>query len=59
MPFFFADVFTPTYVELTSNNVAENIKKLQAYGVSYPFSKYAYNSFFFFSEFDAETRLTA
>lgn len=31
------DVFTPTYVELTSNNVTENIKKLQSYGVSYPF----------------------
>ncbi|XKL66155.1 hypothetical protein PGB90_009575 [Kerria lacca] len=31
------DVFTPIYVELTSNNIAENIKKLQTYGVSFPF----------------------
>ncbi|XP_065215327.1 inositol-tetrakisphosphate 1-kinase-like isoform X2 [Planococcus citri] len=31
------DVFTPTYVVLTSNNVAENVAKLQSYGVTYPF----------------------
>lgn len=35
----FTDVFTPTYVELTSNNVAENIKKLRSHGIGYPFGE--------------------
>ncbi|XP_050422238.1 inositol-tetrakisphosphate 1-kinase-like [Adelges cooleyi] len=31
------DVFTPTFVEILSNNVEENIKKLKNAGVTFPF----------------------
>lgn len=41
IPYQISDVFTPTYVELTSNNVIENVAKLQSYGVTYPFGELA------------------
>jgi len=34
------DVFTPTFVEILSTNVKENIKKLKNAGVTFPFSKF-------------------
>lgn len=33
------DVFTPTFVEILSNNVKDNIKILKNAGVTFPFSK--------------------
>lgn len=53
-------VFTPTFVEILSTNVEENIKKLKNAGVTFPFSKFACkfilkkntkvsNTFFYFS----------
>ena len=34
-----ADVFIPSYVELTSNDFAENLKTLRMAGVHFPFGK--------------------
>lgn len=34
-----SDVFTPTFVEILSTNVKDNIKKLKNAGVTFPFSK--------------------
>lgn len=34
------DIFTPTFVEILSTDVKENIKKLKNAGVTFPFSKF-------------------
>lgn len=35
-----SDVFTPSFVEITSNDVEENIAALKKAGVKYPFGKW-------------------
>lgn len=43
-------VFTPSFTELTSTCVEENMKKLKAAGVKFPFGKfYSFLEFFFLS----------
>jgi len=37
-----SDVFTPTFVEILTTDVKENIEKLKNAGVTFPFSKLVY-----------------